>query len=528
MSLAELLPWYLAIQLCALAVLPLALRFFHALPDSGYVFSKTLGILFVGLVLWIGANYSLLRNDFGGAWISLGIIAAVSYAFGGYHALKSATLTMTRRGIWYVVFAELLFVGSFLVWAWVRANDPAANHTEQPMDLMFMNSLWTSPTLPANDAWLSGYPISYYYLGYWLLVTLGQLSSTPPALAFNIGQASWYGLLLLSSFGLGFNLYKLTLDHPQHNGDRSENSRGGAEHVGIRATIAGMITAVFVGVIGNLQVILEWLYAHGVQMDRLTVWLGVNGFPANAQVTGEWYISHDWWWWRSSRVLEDQDLLGNHIEVIDEFPMFSYILGDNHPHVLAMPIVLLVIGMALSVFLGARRITIPSDMRRFKRGWLQVISAVPMGYGGLIIVVVTTGSLFFLNTWDYPPYWLMMVASMFVGLSLARPRPSWRDLSRSADRVNSARCCTRGRSPERLFPLFPDRTKSSRRNLAECVQSLASPAGYAYVRCFCASVGSNPVLVWAIVQAVTEDACFLAGTDAWDTSAPTCDQRSGG
>ncbi len=39
---------------------------------------------------------------------------------------------------------------------------------------------------------------------------------------------------------------------------------------------------------------------------------------------------------------------GTH-RVIDEFPAFSYILGDNHPHVLAMPVALVVIGMALSV-----------------------------------------------------------------------------------------------------------------------------------------------------------------------------------
>jgi uncharacterized membrane protein len=40
------------------------------------------------------------------------------------------------------------------------------------------------------------------------------------------------------------------------------------------------------------------------------------------------------WWWRASRVIQDYDMLGGHREVIDEFPFFSFLLGDLHPHVL--------------------------------------------------------------------------------------------------------------------------------------------------------------------------------------------------
>ena len=43
------------------------------------------------------------------------------------------------------------------------------------------------------------------------------------------------------------------------------------------------------------------------------------------------------------------------IQPIDEFPFFSFLLGDNHPHVLALPFVLLAIGLAFNLFL--RQIT---------------------------------------------------------------------------------------------------------------------------------------------------------------------------
>ncbi len=39
------------------------------------------------------------------------------------------------------------------------------------------------------------------------------------------------------------------------------------------------------------------------------------------------------------------------VQPIDEFPFFSFLLGDNHPHVLALPFVLLAIGLAFNLLL---------------------------------------------------------------------------------------------------------------------------------------------------------------------------------
>ena len=260
-NIAAVLSWYLAIQLCALAALPLALRYFRALPDRGYAFAKVLGPFLVGVILWLGASYGLLRNELGGAWIASGVVALVSYAFGGHRLLREGVDGMQRTRLTYVAVVEVLFAAAYIAWVWVRAHDPAANHTEQPMDLMFMNSIWSSPTFPPRDAWLAGYPISYYYLGYWLLTTLGHIASVPPALAFNVGQAAWYGLLLTSSFGLGYNLNVLEARGQRDKGQKAAAAGSGSPV--LPSYVAGLLTASFVGVIGNLQVVLEWLYAQG-------------------------------------------------------------------------------------------------------------------------------------------------------------------------------------------------------------------------------------------------------------------------
>ncbi len=46
-------------------------------------------------------------------------------------------------------------------------------------------------------------------------------------------------------------------------------------------------------------------------------------------------------------MIYDHIIPGNPSQMITEFPLFSFILGDIHPHVLALPTVLLAVGVAL-------------------------------------------------------------------------------------------------------------------------------------------------------------------------------------
>ena len=410
----QFLGWYLVVQVLALLALPLTLRVLARLPDRGYSAAKVVGILLVSVVMWLGYSYGLMRHDVGSAWLSVAVVAVLS-AVAGRGELAQIRRARRLPVSWrYVLLVELLFLAGFALWALVRAHDPAINHTEQPMDLMFMNSIWTSATFPPQDAWLAGYPVSYYYLGYWLLTVLGRLAGQPPEIAYNLGQANWYGLLLIGSFGLVYNLLALP-------------RTGAVDDAGIRpkrsAALGGLLAAVWVAVAGNLQITLEWLYAHGVKLNALLRWVDVRNFPENAAVTNQWFIDWGWWWWRSSRVIRDVDLTGNHIEVIDEFPAFSYVLGDNHPHVMAMPVVLLVITLALAYFLPRRsqdepRTPAADPHAPAGRRWTALL---PDGGGwGALVMVLATGALIFLNTWDFPPYWLLLVAvALLVGVERA-------------------------------------------------------------------------------------------------------------
>jgi uncharacterized membrane protein len=94
-------------------------------------------------------------------------------------------------------------------------------------------------------------------------------------------------------------------------------------------------------------------------------------------------------------VLRDYTPWGAEQEVIDEFPAFSFILGDMHPHLLALPFVLLALALALNLYLRPK-----SQISRF-----------PLSTWEFLVYALCLGGLGFLNTWDWPIYLFIVAAA---------------------------------------------------------------------------------------------------------------------
>lgn len=329
------LAMYAAVQALGLLALPLAWSLGRTLPDRGTALAKPLGLLLTGLVLWLGVSHGLLANDLGGAVLAAAFVGAVSFRAGRAGLARDASgrrpfLAWLREGRVLLAAGEVVFLAAFALWSIVRAHDPAADHTEQPMDLMLMTASSVSPALPLPDPWLAGHAVGYYYFGHWLVALLGRLAGQPPEVAYTVGQAVWFGMLALGSFTLVTNLSRL--DAP------AARPR--------RAIAAGLLAVVTVALAGNLQGTLDSLQRAGLDLTALAAGPVRHNFAPP---------SEQWWWWRSSRVLVDRAADGTPLEVIDEVPAFSYVLGDSHPHLLAQPFVLLALGLCLARFLGGAR-----------------------------------------------------------------------------------------------------------------------------------------------------------------------------
>ncbi len=370
----QMVAWYLAMQLFALVGLPWAFLWLRRLPSRGYALAKPLGLLLSGFILWWGGFLHLWRADLAAVLMA----AALTFAAGLWLARgeRKAWPVWWRAHRRFVLTAELLFVGTLLLWALVRATQPQIETAggEKWMEIAFLNAHLRTPSMPTHDPWLAGYAISYYDFGYLLMAMLTQLSALPSTVAFNLTNAGWFALAALSAYALLYDLLEG------------------------RRLYAALWSPFLLLLTGNGEGMLEILPARGWLPVGFWHWLDIRSLNGPPTPPFTWIPQRYFWWWQASRVIHDYDLWGRTQEVIDEFPAFSFILGDMHPHLLALPFVLLVIGVGLNLW---RRPSFPlTEIRRLKLD--------------LLLTAMALGALGYLNTWDLPIYWGFLFALLYL------------------------------------------------------------------------------------------------------------------
>ena len=372
--------WYLVVQLFGLAVLPLCLRLFRHLPDRGYGVSKPLGLLLAGWVFWLLNIFGWLHNTAGGILVALVLVAIAGIAL-------HLTNQQTNQLSWHtILLTEAVFALTFIAGCLVRAHMPRIQTAggEKWMEIAFLRAILRSDTFPPNDPWLSGFAISYYYFGYVIVAMLTRLAAVPPSIAFNLGIATLFALTCTGAFSLVYNLIR---------------NQVLSEKPGFSTILGGLLGPLLVAVMGNLEGLLESLHARGIGAASFWQWLDIRALDAAppAFADGSWVPSRFFWWWQASRVLQDYTPTGAEQHVIDEFPAFSFILGDMHPHVLALPFVLLALALALNLYL------------RTANGESHFTSHVSLWE--FLVYALCLGGLGFLNTWDFPIYLFIVAAA---------------------------------------------------------------------------------------------------------------------
>jgi len=374
--------WYILITLLGWLTFPLAYHLFPALSERGYTMSRAFGLLVWGYVFWLFASLDIAQNDIGGLLLGLVVLGGLSaWTFVNHKAEIQNWIGENRR---LVITTEVLFLIAFGFMAFVRSANPEILGTEKPMELMMINGILNSPNFPPRDLWLSGYSISYYFFGYVMTSMLAMFTGVPATMAFNLMIALIFGLSTIGAYGI---LYNLLAIRQESNVESQTSSRP------LSSFLFPLLAPLFLLIMSNVEGFLEVLHGRGLfwkDGPNFWTWLDIPEIREAPIPPLTWFhLRPGWWWWRASRVVQDYELNGTWRETIDEFPAFSYILGDLHPHVLSMPFVLLAVAMALNIFLGGWRGNIDLYF-----GQLRISKT------GFFVSALMLGGLAFLNTWD--------------------------------------------------------------------------------------------------------------------------------
>ena len=399
------LAWFVGLELIGLIALPLTFIAFQSFADRGYIFSKAIGLLIVAWGAWLIASIRLAPFTWWTILAVMTFLSLVSVLFIGQR--KWNELLSFLRTRWQLILLEdVLFWLFFALLLLIRWRNPDLWHPgmggEKPMDVAYLTAIVRTPYFPSYDPWFSGGYINYYYFGFVLAATLIHLTGIVPTVAYNLAVPTFFALTAMGAFTVAFNFAV-----PQQNDSQKEDKRWLG--VGRAALWAGLAGALFVTVIGNFgQVKLLW---DGVRKlssiqpgDHASIQVVLAQFTDGLSklLSGQHLnFRTEWWYWNATRVIPPAQ---GEAGPINEMPFFTFLFGDLHAHMMALPYTLLALGLGLNLIRSSARNMENTDTSVWWRDPVEILT--------LALLALTTGALWPMNTWDFPTYSALMIAAL--------------------------------------------------------------------------------------------------------------------
>jgi 4-amino-4-deoxy-L-arabinose transferase-like glycosyltransferase len=285
-----LLFWWLALTLLGLLAYPLAFPVLRGLSDRGYLCAKVLGLLLLTYLCWL--LVSLRLAAFSRSSVQLVVVLLASVALLLVLWLRR-TLWAFLRKHWRLLLEACLFTLAFLLFALLRSLNPDLWQPflggEKPMELAFLNGLLRSVALPPLDPWFAGGSINYYSYGYVLVAALIKLTGIVPTTALNLAIPTLFAL-----------------------------------------TFAGSC------------VVCPWRCWVATWWPCATIWMVPARVLQQLTLLMRRLPVPAFSYWQSSRVIPF---------TINEIPFWSFLFADLHPHVIALPLNVLLLSLLASLFL---------------------------------------------------------------------------------------------------------------------------------------------------------------------------------
>jgi YYY domain-containing protein len=377
-SFAAVVVWWLAVILLGWLAFPLAFVALRGLPDRGYALARVLALLLVSYFGWLMASLKLMPFTAPTLWLGVGLLTAVS--------LCSAYLTRTElaqflRQHWrHLLLLEAIGVGLYLLQIGIRLLNPDAWHIiwggEKPMDMAYFTAVLKSTHFPPYDPWLAGGYLNYYYYGFVFVGTLTKLLGIVPAMAYNLILPMLFSFTGLAVFSLAHGLVR-------HNQPREK------EKLAWLAGGTAVVLAIIVGNLGEFRVFFQaWERASTLPPDSFYLWRLADGAINILGGTPAPIYPGDWFWTATRAIAADP----GEVQPITEFPFFTFLYGDLHAHMMALPLTMLALGWAIALVLQS----VPEKQSPLKAVWGTV------GQWGTAVVAL--GVLYPTNSWDFPTY----------------------------------------------------------------------------------------------------------------------------
>jgi YYY domain-containing protein len=385
-SIAPLL-WFLVVEAIGLIAAPVLWRLLPSLPDRGFAFAKTIGLLAVSwLGWWLASVGALTWTRLSLIISSLVIAVAAGIVVRGHN---HAWLAWIKRH-WKIIFAaEFTFIIAFVGFCVIRSFNPDLWHParggEKPMEFAYLNAVIRTASFPPYDPWYAGGYLNYYYFGYVLVAAVTKLTGVVPAVAFNLAVPTVFALTATGAFGAASNLAVLGAQPA-----RLKPSTG-------LAIAGGVLGVALTVVVGNLDAFGQFT----VRLARAAASLGAHGLGSVASliagipavlVAGAPLEGFDFW--RSSRVIPNN--------TINEFPFWTFLFSDLHAHMISLAFQVTMLGVLLAVVsscpirIDKTRVVNFSTIVRF----VITIDTVGVGLGiGWLL-----GAIRVINTWEFPTY----------------------------------------------------------------------------------------------------------------------------
>ncbi|MDD1686592.1 DUF2298 domain-containing protein [Methanoregula sp.] len=245
---------------------------------------------------------------------------------------------------------EALFLAAFLIMLDIRFVNPTISYAEKFMDHGFLASVILNPVVPPLDPWFAGGTLNvYYYLGYWMLGCLAIVSGVSSNIAFNLSLPTVFALSAVSLYAIG----TLVLDRFRW-------------------------LPLIILILPNPSLIYQLITGTTVNpaYDASLSWLGTRTIT----------------------------------NTINEFPLFSFVWGDVHPHVISIFNQIFLIFLLLFAY---------KRWETLDRTAKVIVMA---------LIAVSLGSMPAFNTWDvliYAPIVLIIAFLILWRKRMALDRSAW-------------------------------------------------------------------------------------------------------